>query len=335
MISSAVREDQVQGGVKAALLRALSVCVVSIACVTSVCASSSLSDEEKLTLPQAREYMLSLINRDRATQRLGPLQLEEIATRAAQFHADTMADENFNSHWHPDGRKPPQRYTECGGMDYVMENSHGCGVFDPWFVQVPKRQLFTKALIEREEKAYFEELPPNDGHRRNILDPAHTHVGIGLKLVDLYHEKEFSENWVASAQEFINSSGSYNVNGKDFQRGKPYIVEGILDDGVSVYNVQVMREDLPKPVPLKKLQTQSVREYHGGYDLPTEEVGSVFPPPYVSPPWGQMRDQGKRFICSVTPQSNWKPGLYYLMVWGKQGKAANPVPIAMRTVELK
>jgi len=34
--------------------------------------------------------------------------------------------------------------------------------------------------IEHTESMFFNEVPPNDGHRKNILKPWHTKVGIGI-----------------------------------------------------------------------------------------------------------------------------------------------------------
>ena len=38
--------------------------------------------------------------------------------------------------------------------------------------------------IERAESLFFDEVPPNDGHRKNILKPHHTKVGIGVAQSD-------------------------------------------------------------------------------------------------------------------------------------------------------
>jgi hypothetical protein len=42
------------------------------------------------------------------------------------------------------------------------------------------KPLIDPAQVERAESMFFDELPPNDGHRKNILKPAHTKVGIGV-----------------------------------------------------------------------------------------------------------------------------------------------------------
>ena len=43
--------------------------------------------------------------------------------------------------------------------------------------------------MEEIEASYFNETPPNDGHRRNILAPEHTHVGIALARGRKLHDK--------------------------------------------------------------------------------------------------------------------------------------------------
>ncbi len=39
-----------------------------------------------------------------------------------------------------------------------------------------------KELIISAHMAMYNERPPNDGHRKNILNPWHTHVGLGFSL---------------------------------------------------------------------------------------------------------------------------------------------------------
>lgn len=288
----------------------------------------------RLNLQQAREYMVELINRDRAQFGLAPVALDEVACRAAQLHAETMATTNTNSHWHPDGTKPPQRYTECGGSDYVMENSHGTGLLPPWVLSVEPEQSFTRAQIENEEKGFFDEKPPNDGHRRNILDPQHTHVGVGFVLVHVkYEDRDASNPLVACSQEFINKYAAIGANAKYFVPESTFVLAGQVDPRVKIYSVDVFREDLP--IPMSPDELRSNPRYTGGYTLATERVTSIFPVPGTSNEYGMIQLQGDSFVCRITPGKNWKPGLYYLLVWAKEGGDSQPFPISMRTVELR
>ncbi|HEX3344297.1 MAG TPA: CAP domain-containing protein, partial [Polyangiaceae bacterium] len=79
---------------------------------------------KRLTLDEARRYMVQLVNRDRATAGLAPVELDEgPPTRGGQAHAEDMATHGYLGHWGTDGSVPEQRYTEAGGADMVLENA--------------------------------------------------------------------------------------------------------------------------------------------------------------------------------------------------------------------
>lgn len=297
--------------------------------------------EEMLTLPQARLYMLSLINRDRVTVKSPPVELDQTACVAGQLHSDAMGTIHFNSHWHPDGTKPPQRYTECGGFDYDMENSHGTGECPPFTISVAEKQLFTRREIEKEEATYFDEKPPNDGHRRNILDPAHTHVGLGLTLVELKvkYEPDGGEDidrQLVSAQEFINKRASQFIKSdKYLSKGKTYTLSGELDPDVTFHSFQVAWEPSPELIALAVLKDHTQAQYHGGYTLPTNQVMAAFPPPYMETPNAKVSIDGRKFSCAITPAKDWHAGLYYITIWATVHGASEPQPISMQTVLLQ
>jgi len=293
---------------------------------------------QTMDLDHARQYWLYLVNRDRSMFGLAPVQLDPIATKAGQWHADEMASKAFNSHWHPDGKKPPQRYTECGGMDYVGENSHGTSPNGGWQIKVAQNQAFTAKQVEDEEKCYFNELPPNDGHRKNILGREHTHVGLGLTAVDLYHkgsdtEAETTLRQLTSAQEFINKYGEYSASSDEFVKDTPYVFSGRIAPYLSVQSVQVLRENLPEPINQSTLSEETTGPFHGGYTLPDKNVLSAFPMAFAQKPEAKLMQQGNEFRCELTPPRKWKPGLYYVFLWVQSGKA-EAFPISMRTIPL-
>jgi uncharacterized protein YkwD len=308
---------------------------------TSVVQETTPEVPELLTLPQAREYMLSLINRQRAEAHCQPVQLDDTACTAGQLHSDTMAEVHFNSHWHPDGKKPPQRYSDLGGFDYVMENSHGTGESPPFVVSIAEKQLFDKREIEQEENCYFDEKPPNDGHRKNILDPQHTHVGLGLTLIELKVKSELDGQQdinrdLVSSQEFINKRASkFTQSDTSLYKGKTYALSGELDANATFYDFQLAREDAPKAIPLYILKDGTQPLYHGGYDLPAEEVLAAFPPPYIPTEHAKVTLDAKKFVCEITPANNWRAGIYYITVWAQIDGVQQPVPISLHTLLLE
>ncbi len=118
--------------------------------------------------------MTDEINRDRSAAGLDPVAWDGIAARAGELHAIDMITRGFFSHWNPDGLGPDHRYSAAGGIHIVRENlytfssrfSDGSGApIDNWLEVIDRAQS---------------ELMNSSGHRDNILDPAHTHVGIGM-----------------------------------------------------------------------------------------------------------------------------------------------------------
>src|SRR5262249_17546265 len=121
------------------------------------------------------------INRDRASEHLPPVELDEGApTIAGQRHAEDMAHFGFLGHWGSDGSVPEQRYTEAGGADINFENA-ACVTDEQQRVIDPNPTIDPKALDDY-ESMFFNEKPPNDGHRKNILRPKVKRVGIGIAL---------------------------------------------------------------------------------------------------------------------------------------------------------
>src|SRR5690606_6268330 len=131
-----------------------------------------------MTLDQAREYVLALVNRDRSEAGLDPVERDEVAEQAAQRHAEDMSQHGFTAHWGTDGSVPEQRYSEAGGTQMVQENA-AC-FFDGVQRELDPDPRFSADELAKIETAFISEVPPADGHKRNILKASHTHLGVGL-----------------------------------------------------------------------------------------------------------------------------------------------------------
>src|ERR1700675_435129 len=90
--------------------------------VAVACASAQHTPPAPVVAPkgpmdveQARRYVLSLVNRDRAANGLPPVVLDDTASRAGQRHADDMARSGYTAHWGTDGSVPEERYSDAGG----------------------------------------------------------------------------------------------------------------------------------------------------------------------------------------------------------------------------
>ena len=121
-----------------------------------------------------QEYMLNLINQDRQTNGLQPVAWDQVAADAGQRHAEDMLAWGYFSHWNTQGWGPDHRYSLAGGQHAVMENLHTFS-----YVYADGRGV---AIEDWPEVIWNAQagLMNSPGHRANILDPAHTHVGIGM-----------------------------------------------------------------------------------------------------------------------------------------------------------
>ena len=272
----------------------------------------------------AQDYMVFLINRDRKAVGLEPVELDLVASAAGQAHSDEMALARYVSHWDLRGRKPDQRYCEAGGEGAVSENvliTHDFAEKERY--TLAPRQMFSRRELESIEELFLNELPPDDGHRRNILSPDHNRVGIGLTLV-------LPGGRVVCTQEFVNQYGSFSKLPAERERGQALALSGRLDQGLSLCSVDIYREAQPEPMTADQL-----RATHS-YNLPTDSVVRYYPPPYPSPARMNLSHtaQGENFAVEVKPGQHWKPGLYYVLVWARKPDSKTPFVTSSQTVAI-
>jgi uncharacterized protein YkwD len=273
----------------------------------------------RLTIPEARRYMLALVNRDRATQGLAPVELDEgPPTAAGQAHAEDMARLGYLGHWGSDGSVPEQRHTDAGGADMVLENAL-C------FVDEKARRLDASPLvdpeqIERAEAQFFDEVPPNDGHRRNILKPHHTRVGIGIAQ-PLGTVTEIAVPCVA--QEFTDGYGTYAPLPRRAKVGAVVHVEGTLSGNAKPTGVGLARVALPRPLPPAELNRRR------SYPVP-KPFQMYWVPGYVTPI--PVKVEGTKLAIDVPLSDKSQPGLYEVSVWGKLHGGDEHTMLSVRTI---
>jgi uncharacterized protein YkwD len=280
--------------------------------------SNVTAPNHKLTIAEARRYMLALINRDRRTEKLSPVVLDEgPPTRAGQEHAEDMAHLGYLGHWGSDGSVPEQRLTRAGGADFVMENA-SCFT-DERERPIDKAPMIDPADVEHAESMFFNEKPPNDGHRRNILKPQHTRVGIGVaqpgKIPQEIPVPCFS-------QEFVDSYGSYDPIPGRAKVGAVIHVSGRSQPAPT--GVGIARVETPHPLPPSELNKRR------SYPTPTP-YALYWPKGYVTDI--PLTVTGDTFAIDV-PLGDPKrePGLYEVSVWSKLPGNKDHTMISLRTV---
>ena len=123
--------------------------------------------------------ILGMINEEREVEKVPPVALDDLATEVATKHAWDLIKGEFTSHWGRDGLKPYHRYSFAGGTEATAENVSAAD--NTWSMKAQDLKQDTAYLHLR----LYQEKPPNDGHRKTILNPEHTHVGIGVVVHEL------------------------------------------------------------------------------------------------------------------------------------------------------
>jgi hypothetical protein len=228
-----------------------------------------------------------------------------------------------------DGRKPDQRYCEAGGRDSVAENAFMSSESDAddtgeaRTIPLHSVQVFKRYELEKMESDFFNEKPPYDGHRKNIIDPAHTAVGIGLSFASSFG----MGSRFGCTQEFINHYGEFGELPQSVKIGDKLHVTGTLNAGVHLKSIDFRAEELPKPMSVKELNKT------GGYSIPDKTTSNLFvDPTQTNDPIKVVSSSGREEITAdVSIDDSFVAGLYYMCLWANVDGHSDEVLISCRT----
>ena len=135
--------------------------------------------KDNVTTLKLKLEILDVINSNRARHGLKPLKLDILACRVASKTSSEAVKGKYFGHWNLRGEKPYHRYAFAGGMHHVCENAA------LRWSSVPMKKTYKniRDFIINAHMEMYNEKPPNDGHRKNILNPWHTHVGLGFSMI--------------------------------------------------------------------------------------------------------------------------------------------------------
>jgi uncharacterized protein YkwD len=211
------------------------------------------------------QYTLDLINQDRKAAGLNPVTLAYNA--AAQKHAQDIFDNYYLAHWGTDGLKPYMRFTDEGGLNYEQENSAYSGWYNKTENAANYQPLVVKTEIKALHDAMMAEVPPNDGHRRNILNKWHRKVSLGIaydtKRLALVHQ--FEGDYVAFYSPPKLNGNILSLSGQ------------ITLGGAKLNNVSVAFDPAPQAMTADVLNNSKNPDYHS-YGL-GQKLCSILPPP--------------------------------------------------------
>jgi uncharacterized protein YkwD len=297
--------------------------LAAVGCCIALSASASAEGQKPtkrsdaaqlLDYAGAQKFMLSLINRDRAKAGASPVVLDEAASTAGLRHAQDMATKGFTGHIGTDGSVPEQRYTESGGVHFAQENA-AC-LFDGKARKLDPAPRFDPAKLAELQKMFMDELPPNDGHRQNVLKPQHNRVGIGLAQPE-------GVNQPCLAQEFVDNYGSYDPLPREAKPKAKLRIAGTISEPLSFGGIGIGRTPLPTP--------KRVEEVSGarGYAIPKPDQ-MYFEPGFKTPI--PVVIDGKRF--SLDLELGALRGQYAISIWARQG-TGKLFMVSLRTITVR
>lgn len=283
-------------------------------------------DETQTTL---RYEMLRLINRDRATYGLKPVQLDPSASAMADQYCRAQIRNGTTGHFTTDGQSPYMRYSFAGGNDGVSENTAA------WSATYTFSERALYEMVRRSQDAMMAEEPPHDGHRRTILDPHATHVGIGLA----WEKGEFR-----IAQEFVRRYVDWS---RPLPRaasvGEQIIGAGKPASGMKIEAISVHHEALPQTVPphvanlissyrLPDVRKDYLPRLRNFVTMRTDRTLHIIKEQYSDGRRGDffVGDDGAFSFKVPFPEG---PGIYTVVVWVR--KDSEPTPIAASNVSIR
>lgn len=274
---------------------------------------ADLSYEE----PYAKEKqaLYRRINEDRRAAGLAPLEYSLRAAKVGDLFCRDAAEKGYTGHWDLAGRAPYLRWADAGGVDQHAQNLASETRIPGPIVGSPKE------LLLGAHARMMAEVPPNDGHRRTVLDPEWTHVGIGVAVVE--GEFRMAEEYVRKLMEWVE------VPARPLPVGSEAPFAAKAPAGWKVGVVEVRHERLPRTMtPRETAKRQSyalppvIRNIYamlgGGMIWAGGEKGS-FP----------VASDG---VFHLTIPLDHGPGDYYVVVFASKGpfsgKSVTPATVA-------
>lgn len=176
--------------------------------------------------------LLARIDRDRREHGLPAVLWDERAASVARRTTRRQVDERTNGHFLLDGLPPYARLSAGGVFGMGAENAAA-------FMSDSGRLHDTaESLALRAHGEMMKESPPHDSHRRAVLDPAATHVGIGWAMAggELRTGVEFT------------TRGYERLRVRREPRSASIEVDGEPRPGFALRYATVAREPVPEPI---------------------------------------------------------------------------------------
>jgi uncharacterized protein YkwD len=197
--------------------RLLGAVLVAATVMTGVVAAGGTAEAATAAETTAANAVLSMMNAERAAHRLPALRMSTALISSAHRHNLWMAQANTLSHQLPGEPYFGTRISQAGVQWHAAAENIG------WTTNR------TTSGADGLEAAMYNETPPNDGHRRNILSTAVHYVG-----VDVYIDARTGKLWLT--EDFADVSGVVAPTAAQIAKHNPI---GVLDSATVLPGHQV------------------------------------------------------------------------------------------------
>lgn len=251
--------------------------------------------------------VLARINGDRAAFRLPPVAWDEAAARVGDAFCARQVAEKSRGHYLMDGVPPYGRTGFAGIFAMQAENSAS------WVTTAPRFSESTVSLALQAEEQMMQEKPPDDGHRKTILDPDATHVGVGYAI---------GRGRFQMSQEFLTRRFERLTLAAPGPDPAAISLSGRSADGFHFQFVTIAREALPRPLSREEATART------SYSYPHARLAWVAEGNRALQIVGLLTEDrvrlhsGREFSFTYVPD---RAGLYtFVLYGGESGERARP-----------
>ena len=201
-----------------------------------------------------KKAVLERINEDRRKASLPAVAWDERASGVADRFCAQQIEERTHGHFLLNAVPPYARTALDGIFGMQAENAV------MWKTTAPRFEESVVSLALSGQASMMAEVPPNDGHRRTILDPEATHVGVGYAV----EKGDFR-----MAQEFLTRRLQSLALEPAPDDASTVVFRGHVGEGRRLAFVTIAREPLPRPLP------RSVVNARDSYTYPSPTIAYV------------------------------------------------------------
>jgi uncharacterized protein YkwD len=252
--------------------------------------------------PEAKSRLFERLNRERRAAGAAPVAYDLRGASVGDAFCLDAAISRTSGHWDTAGRPPYLRWALAGGVDYHSENFSSLTRTGGEVEGSEVSRLLLDAHGEM-----MAERPPNDGHRRTVLDAQWTHVGIGAAVAgsEFRMVEEFSRR-VALWVDVPRAPVPARVRA-------PFAVK--LPPGWTFVSLEVGYEPAPRPMSREEIR----RRGSYAYPEPSQHFLARAPAHAQYPDGSRGEVDLVRGVARADIPLLSGPGNYYVFVFAAQG----------------